>query len=218
MIQTMKRHTLLHIIYSVALILISFSGSSYSFQGKELLISLSAAINDHSHNPGTVVLRYTETQNLMGEAEGGTSLHIYSDGYAHVYYPAYMKRAGNYGLYLEPDTMDHLWSLLTSAEILEFDGNVVRQRVLVARQKQKESLLTFTNVSDASSLIIEIYPNRYKSVEYMEGDINAFKKIYWSGLRWDAQQFPEIKKIQSLANIQQVLLAIMARSDLKKIE
>ncbi|SFP84838.1 hypothetical protein SAMN05216419_102426 [Nitrosomonas cryotolerans] len=172
-------------------------------------------LRDHVRDLEDVVVRYTEIPNIAGE---GASLHIYNDGYAVVSYPAYMQRAGNYGIYLNQETLDHLWVLVTGKDILEFNEQAVFQRKSALNQARKELLSKLSNITDTFGMRLEIYPNRYKFVGFRNGDSGELKEIFWSGLKWDAYQFPEIKEIQILANIQQALMAVMARSDLKKID
>ncbi len=175
-------------------------------------------LNGHVHDLEDVVVRYTEMPNIAGESEEGASLHIYNDGYVVASYPAYMQRAGSYDIYLNQETLDHLWALVTNKDILEFDEQAVLQHKSALNQARKELLSKLTNIADTSGMRLEIYPNRYKPVGFRNGDSRELKEIFWSGLKWDAHQFPEIKEIQILANIQQALIAVMARSDLKKID
>ncbi len=201
----------------IIFLLLFYPGQVFSFQGMEKLSASSAAF-DNRHHSDTVLLRYTEKNNSIREAEGGASLHIYNDGYAVVYYPPYMRRAGKYGIYLDQGDMERLWALLSSKHILEFDKETIRQRLYAEDQTQDELSRKLSNVANASITLIEIYPNRYKSVGFGDGSGVAMKEISWYGLKWDASKHQDIPEIQDLVVIQQELLAIMQRPDLQKIE
>lgn len=201
----------------IIFLLFFYPGQVFSFQEMEKLSASSAAL-DNRHHSETVLLHYTEKNNSIREAEGGASLHIYNDGYAVVYYPPYMRRAGKYGIYLDQGDMERLWALLSSKHILEFDKEMIRQRLYAEDQTQDELSRKLSNVANASITLIEIYPNRYKSVGFGDGSSVAMKKISWYGLKWDASKHQDIPEIQDLVVIQQELLAIMQRPDLQKIE
>ncbi len=191
----------------------------FTLQEMKVLSNFSFEINYHQHhNSESVLLRYTEESNLMRETEGSASLHIYNDGYAAVYYPSYMRRAGKYGLYLDQSDMKRVWTLLSSKNILEFNKETVRQRLYAVDQAQNELPRKLSTVTDAATTILEIYPNRYKSATYGDGSRDAVKKITWYGLKWDAKKYPDIPEIQDLILIQQKLQEIMQWSDLQKID
>lgn len=202
----------------IMFLLFFYPGQVFSFQEMEKFSTSSAAPDNHQHHSGTVLLRYTEKNNSIREAEGGASLHIYNDGYAVVYYPPYMRRAGKYGIYLDQSDMERLWTLLSSTHILEFNKETVRQHLYAEDQTQDGLSRKLSNVANASTTLIEIYPNRYQSAGFGDGSRDAMKKISWYGLKWDASKYQDIDEIQDLVVIQQELLAIMQRPDLQKIE
>lgn len=202
----------------LALLLLFYPVYAFSFQEMEKLPASSAARNNHQHHSETVLLRYTEHHNSLREVEGGASLHIYTDGYVVVYYPPYMRRAGKYGIHLTHSDMERIWALLSRKHILEFNKETVRQRLYAEDQSQDEFSDTLSSVANASTTLIEFYPNRYKSTSFGDGSREAMKKISWHGLKWDASKYQDIAEIQDLAVIQQELLAIMQRPDLQKIE
>ncbi len=205
-------------LHLLAILLFLHPFHAFSFQDMEELPAFSAASNNHQHHSETVLLRYTEKQNSLREVEGGASLHIYIDGYVVVYYPPYMRRAGTYGTHLPPSDMERLWALLSQKHILELSRETLRQRLDVKDPSQDELSRTPSTVANASTTLIEFYPNRYKSTDFGDGSRKAMKEISWHGLKWDASKYPDIDEIQDLAVIQQELSAIMHRPDLQKIE
>lgn len=191
----------------------------FSLQEEEALPNASVVTDEHQPlHSASILLHYTEENNLMREPEGGASLHIYDDGYAVIYYPSYMQRAGKYGLYLDQSDMERVWALLSSNTILGFDKETIRQRRYAKEQAQEELPRQLSTVSDASTTIIEIYPNRYKATHFGDGNRDAVKKITWYGLKWDAKLYLDIPEIRDLVLVQQELHEIMHRPDLKKID
>jgi hypothetical protein len=200
------------------IVFLLYPGQVFSFQEMEKFSASSVALDNQLHHSETILLRYTEKNNSIREAEGGASLHIYEDGYAVVYYPPYMRRAGKYGIYLDQSDLERLWTLLSSKHLLEFNKETVRQRLYAEDQTQDELSRKLSNVANASTTLIEIYPNRYQSAGFGDGSREAIKKISWYGLKWDASKYQDIDEIQDLVVIQQELLTIMQRPDLQKIE
>lgn len=179
--------------------------------------SLPAASDTHHQN--TVILYYRETLGGAREAMESVSLAVFNDGYLLISRPAYMKLAGTFETYLESNTLDHLWHMLTDKKILEFDSTLLRNKIQEIRQQQRRLFPAIESISDAPTTLIEIYPNRYPSSDMFEqGDWNAKKNISWYGLQWTAERFPNMEEIQFLLSIQQQLTALMERPDLKKIK
>ncbi len=197
------------------LALISFVGSVHAFASGMMAVT---AGQDRRHHVEEILVSYTEAPNLSGEVDGGASINIYRDGYAHIFFPEYMQHAGNYGVYLDRQILDQIWALLVNTNILAFDAQGVRHDIFLEKQIRKKTSSILSNVSDASKIVFEIYPNRYRPIGFGNGDSNESKEITWSGLRWDATHYPEIEMIQSLAALQKIFLSILAQSDLEKLD
>lgn len=189
---------------------------------QEIVISSESAtipITSATSHPGAMIVYYTETLGGTREAMESASLTLFSDGYALIFRPAYMKHAGTYETNLEASTLDHLWQMLVDNKILGFDSIRIHNKIQEAKQQQATLFSTIDNISDAPTTLVEIYPNRYQpSGMLAQGDLNAKITISWRGLKWTAEQFPTIEEIQYLHAVQQQLAALMQRSDLKKIK
>jgi len=175
-------------------------------------------INDDTRHAEDIILGYTEKLNHLSEPEGGVSLLIYKDNYVIVYYPAYMKRAGTYGMYLDDAMMSRLWSLLTSVDTLAFDEEAIRRHIQALNRAKAEQSASLSRSGDGATTVIEVYPNRYQSVGFGSGDVDEMKQIAWHGLKWDANAYPDIQELQNLAMIQQVLYEIMQHVGLEHLE
>lgn len=207
------------IVFLVGALLILYTIQAMSSQEMSTSSeSLPLPVASDTHQQDTVIVYYRETFGGTREALESASLTIFSDGYIQVYRPSYMKLAGSYAAYLEPNILDNLWHLLVDRKILEFDSILVRNRIQEIKQQQKALLSPAESISDAPATLIEIYPNRYKSSGiFQPGDPNTKKNISWRGLKWTAEHFPSIEEIQHLLSIQQQLQVIMKRTDLKKL-
>lgn len=189
-----------------------------SAQGAKLSAISPINIYDDSRHSEDIILGYTEKLNHLAESDGGVSLLLYSDRYVIVYYPAYMRRAGTYGMFLGESVMTQLWSLLTHDDTLSFDGDVIRRHIQALNRAKAEQHERLSRAGDNATTVIEIYPNRYQSVGFDSGDVDEMKQILWHGLKWDANAYPDIQELQNLAMIQQVLYEIMQHAGLEHIE
>ena len=173
-----------------------------------------------THNQDSIIVSYRETLGGTRESMDSTALTIFSDGYMQIHRPFFMKQSGIYGAYLNWESLDHLWHLLTAREILQFDTTIVHKKIQEEKQQQKTLLSSVNSISDAPTTIIEIYPNRYKSSaqEFEQGNLHAKKTISWRGLKWTAEQFPSLEEIRPLITIQHEFEKIMDRSDFEKIK
>jgi hypothetical protein len=189
---------------------------------QEIAVSSESAtipITSATSHQSAMIVYYTETLGGTREAMESASLTLFSDGYALIYRPAYMKHAGTYETYLEASTLDHLWQMLTDNKILGFDSIHIHNKIHEVKQQQATLFSTIDNIADAPTTLVEIYPNRFQPPGMLaQGDWDAKMTISWRGLKWTAEQFPTIEEIQYLHVVQQHLAALMQRSDLKKIK
>ncbi|MCB1949600.1 hypothetical protein [Nitrosomonas sp.] len=182
--------------------------------------SLQAFQGNAASNPEDLLVSYTEKNKLVQPSGQDIKISVYRDGYVLIVLPEAMRGGGLYHTVLEQEKLDALWTLLTDNEILAFDAQAVREMIKKERRLMKESRAVVTSVSDKTEIIIEIYPNRYSSQE-LEGladeDHDVIRHIVWTGLRWDAEQYPHIESIRLLSEIQRELLSIFDRDDLQPI-
>lgn len=206
------------LVTSFLFMLIFVSGQVLSSQ--ETARSAISLINMNDDRPRAehVVLGYTEKLDHLVETDGGVSLLLYTDRYVIVYYPAYMKRAGTYGMYLDETVMRHLWSLLTSEITLAFSEEAVLSHIQVLNRAKAAAGAILSRSGDEATTVIEIFPNRYLPAGFGSGDADEMKRVSWHGLKWDASQYPGIQELQVLVMIQQLLQEIMQHADLKSLD
>lgn len=196
----------LSLLFIKSLLICLWSPSVLAFQDGDL------------QNSRDLLVSYSEISNVAKTLDQGVHIRIYNTGDVSVIIPDYMKQAGLYHVRLEQEEMDALWLLLTDEEILTFDAQAVRNELIRERQFLKESQALVSSVSDKTDIVLEFFPNRYPPAGFPVADGNEAKCITWSGLRWDVEQYPQIKPIQLLSEIQTFFLAILRRKDLQPID
>lgn len=219
----MKTHSIQNKIISwsffmLLIVLAVFTRPALSFQGTERSAMPFINITGDTRRPEDIVLGYTQKLNHLGESDGGVSLLLYNDRYVIAFYPEYMRRAGIYGMYLEEEVMTQLWSLLTHNDTLSFSEDTVRRHIQALNRAKAAQLASLSRSGDNATMVIEIYPNRYQSVGFGYGQADEMKQISWHGLKWDASEYPDIREIQNLYQIHQMLHDILKHKNLERIE
>jgi len=176
------------------------------------------ALIEYAENPSNVVVKFEE---LIGEIEGedrGPRLEIYGDGGVFVYYPPYMKRAGLYRTQLAKGELDSLLQSLSAKQIPEFDAVEAKQRRDFSAAAQRAASATLFAESDPSTTVIELHLDRYAAT-WPPGQVAVavHRQIAWTGLRGDAQRFPEVTAIQNLFAASQELRLLMEHPTLTKL-
>ncbi len=195
--------------------LVAFSAEETSSRPS---LGISSESEGDPHDKASVLLRYVQ---MLGGPRAGLespSLTIFRDGHVRIFYPNYMKQAGTYTVQLDRNDLDQLWQTLTDTPLLEFNPQKIRHQMTQHKQTDDFHSTEVYSVSDAPTITIELYPNRYFDTIDKQGDPNKKKTISWHALTRDAEQYPEIAEIQQLYTISQQLEAIMQRSDLIKID
>lgn len=207
----------------ILLLVISlFLSPATSFSAGEMLNQPGLSILPGSEvilrDENSILLRYTQTLGGPRNGQESPSLMIYKDGYIRVFYPDYLKQAGTYAATIDQDSLDQLWQMLTDKRLLEFDAIKVRDIMALHDQAGSFHASEIRSVSDAPTIFIEFYPNRYLIPGMLsQGDANEQKTISWHALKWAASQYSEITEIQQLYAVHQQLERIMRQSDLVKV-
>jgi len=215
---SMQNKTISWSFFMLLIVLAFFTCSASSFQGTERSVMPLINITDDTRRSEDIVLGYTQKLNHLGESDGGVSLLLYNDRYVIVYYPTYMRRAGIYGMVLDEAVMTQLWSLLTHDDMLSFNEDVVQRHIQALNRAKAESFSSLSRSGDNATTVIEIYPNRYQSAGFGDGQADEMKQISWHGLKWDVGKYPDVQEIQNLYQIYQMLHDIVQHKNLERIE
>lgn len=168
--------------------------------------------------PENLLVSYSEKNNLTRPSDQGITINIYRYGDVSVFVPETMKQAGHYHAFLIQGEMDVLWTLLIDEKMLTFDVQSVRERLIKEQQLLKQSGAVVTTVSDRAVSVFEFYPNRYEPEGLAGETTNVVRRIAWTGLRWDVEHFPQIEDLQLLYEVQKIILSILSRDNLQRID
>ncbi|WP_143056874.1 hypothetical protein [Nitrosomonas marina] len=187
------------------LLLLFFCQSAHAIQGHEAL------------NAEDLLISYTERSKLALSSDHHMSINVFRDGHILIALPEAMRGGGYYRTILDREKMERLWKLMTEESILTFDAQHLREMLTSERRSLKESRAVVTSVSDKAEILIEFYPNRCKQTVLAGESNDVMRRIAWTDLRWDAEQYAHIEIIQMLSEIQRALLSILDRDDLQSV-
>ncbi|MCK5665428.1 MAG: hypothetical protein KAI17_18195, partial [Thiotrichaceae bacterium] len=132
------------------------------------------------------------------------SLSIFGDGQVIVHYPVYMKKAGDYEMWLDDAELVNLIRALSSDGIMDFDEKKVKEKV----QSYKKTLKAkgqFYEISDAVETIVDIYLDEFQKNKASKKMKNFHKKFKWKNIEHDAARFKHdidiIKANNSIENL-----------------
>ena len=175
---------------------------------------------DYPRDAGYVVVEYTQTLDMILDADPEPQLRIYGDGRVLVHYPAYMKRAGDYEMQLTDAELQQLLNSLEQKGILKFNRSKVLQlkSQSAARIAASSGNKIVTTRSDDSRTRININLDAYTSVLSSVPQLDIRQEVKWKNLRWDAQEFPDVTELKNAAAAEQVLRDLLTHRNLVKIK
>lgn len=179
----------------------------------------------YSKQANAVVLEYDVTHSLIATEKKHPLLRVYGDGRVVVHYPSYMKQAGDYESFLNPEQMQNLLTSMANNCFFNFNPKeVLKERSQALQAKSSESIgsnaPTLFYVSDSSTTqitlavqsIAEAVSSGSTLVHSSSEKATQHMDVAWKNLNIDAQQFGGINKIQGMARIDNDLRQLMKQT------
>ena len=148
-------------------------------------------------------------------------LKIYGDGTVLVHHPKYMKNAGQYTMRLKPSELKVLLKKISRLGLGDYEDKKIKHRRNLMR-KQKFDRAKTTGVfpmepsEDTTTLIklnLEVLPADLRTTKTKRFEQRAFR---YHGLQTDAKQYPQIRELLELADIESDLIGVCQHKALKK--
>lgn len=203
-------------------------GASVLTRSLAIAVSLLWLVTAHSQEPlsepgapfvswdrsaGSVILELRTEIGMIAEAEKGPVVTVFGDGTVEAYYPFYMKRAGVWRTQLSASELDALVMDITRTGVLNFDA--------VFLQEQKRELVRDKSVVGELSHISDGEWTDLRVNLRLETDSTStplVRQIRWYNLDWDAEQFPELLRLQELKNAVDLIRDVAASASLSKVD
>lgn len=167
-------------------------------------------------DPAAVVVSYREIWGELAQQDTTPLIRVFGDGRVLVHHPHYSKNAGDYVVWLQPAEFENLLTSLLANGLATFDPRAAinlkqskEQSRLAAASRATKPREAFV-VADDSTSVFELNLTAVSSGELQ-------RKVSWSGLRTDAERFPDIEAIQQLRAVELQLRALLERGDLSRI-
>lgn len=177
------------------------------------------SVFEYPHDANYVVIEYTQSQDMIIDADPVPLLRIYGDGRVRVHYPVYMKRAGDYEMRLSDTQLQQLLNSLEQKGILSFSRNKVLE---LKKQSFSNKLLAnnkiLTTRSDSARSKFKVNLSSYQSATSRLLQTDFLKSITWENLKSDALSHPEITALKDAAAAEKELGQYLSHQDLVKIK
>lgn len=154
------------------------------------------------------VIHYQQNIQMLANIDDRPSLTVYGDGHVLVHYPVYMKRAGDYEMWLDGVELVSLIQSLSANGVIDFDEKKVKQDVR-AYKKQLHAKGQFYEVSDAVETSIDIRLNEYQKNASLPKIKNFKTSFKWKNIEQDASRYKNNRDISKANNSVSQLNALM---------
>ena len=165
-----------------------------------------------------LLISYSQKIPLITNQDPQPTLQIFGNGKVMVHFPVYMKKAGDYEMQLSQEQLHQLLRLIEERNLFQFD----RRSVLLLKQdvdnrvdiKSKNLNVRSEHVHTNIQVNLEFYSSPEKGIVQSQ----LKKRISWTNLKWEAQQYPNITALVNAAIIEEKLQQIINHPGLRKIK
>ncbi len=158
----------------------------------------------------TTVVTLAEDAPMVAKPDAPPLLRIQGDGTVLVHYPEGSKHAGDYRGQLSQEALGALLHELEALGVLQFDADVVRERVQHARERRGPEAAV-PMVADAATTRLVIRLERYAPSADAEVARGFEQRIAWYALDMDAEAYPSVEPLANLQRAVDRLKALAAR-------
>jgi hypothetical protein len=168
-------------------------------------------------DPGFVVLEYHQTMPMLEDADPVPLLRVYGDGRVRVHQPSYRVDAGDYELVLSPGELRQLVRSLADKDVPRTDVAALARSRRVEEERRRAERRELFAVSDATVTHIVMRLETLQPAPGARALENVEQRIEWPNLQSDAERFPELPQIASLAAAEREIRALLERPDLRRV-
>ena len=168
-----------------------------------------------SSDPDTVVVTYSETPDMLGNPDPVPMIRVFADGEVLIHYPEYMKRAGDYQVFLNPGEMRQL--LIALSGVFDFNAPAARQKKQQIQQMQPPALLATSERSDKTLEQISVELDGYRG-KAIAASRPVKQHIKWRDIEVDVQNYPGVADLAALGKARRNIRQLLERHDLLDLE
>jgi len=159
----------------------------------------------------TVVITYSEVPDMLGNPDPTPLIRVFGDGEILVHYPKYMKRAGDYQLFLNPGELRKL--LLTVSGVIGFDAK------LAAQVRREEKMARFDDTGIVTERSDEVLERIEIQLDGFQGSATSSmravnERVEWKDVGPDTREFPGLPGMKGLGGARNALRGLLDHPDL----
>lgn len=170
-----------------------------------------------SATPGEPVIEYYVVHHMLAQQDPVPLLRVYGNGRVHVHFPVYMKRAGDYEMYVNRVQLNDLLRQLADDGIMDFDYAAAKQEKQQLEAARRATSGEVFHVSDASDTHININLAQYQRSAASPRISGFSRQFRWRNLNTDARRYPQSARIARAANAAAILQTLCAHPALQKL-
>lgn len=150
------------------------------------------------NDPGYLLISYSLMQESLAVNDEVPLLRIYGDGRVHVHRPEYLKKSGDYEMYLTADELQTLCMQMMQKNIMAYRDRAVALDIEAEKRRSEVS----HHVSDDvhSSIELNLHGVKLGGSDNMEAVGKRKHRV--TNVRAKAQFYPNIRSIADLAEIE----------------
>jgi len=177
-------------------------------------LSLASPKFQFSNDPDTLLITYSEIPEMLGNPDATPLIRVFGDGKVLVHYPRYMKRAGDYQLYLDRGELRRL--LVAVAKIIDFD---VGKATSARRDARNERYAASGEASESSDEVLTRIELSLAGYQARSRDQSRAidRRVDWRSSGASVSEIGDLPELRGLDAAHNALRKLLDRPDLVRV-
>lgn len=173
------------------------------------------AVFGFSSGPDNLLISYSETAEMLADPDPTPRVQVFGDGWVWVHYPEYMRKAGDYELYLNSVELQDLLQNLSA--VFDFDPQETAQNrdAIEQTRESQQGIVYFRSEGVVEQFVVQL--DSYQATPTDSGRVINLD-IAWKNISADAREFPQDNGLQQLAAAKQSIQDLLERDDLVRLD
>ena len=163
------------------------------------------------------LIEFNLVHHMLAQPDPTPLLRVYGNGRVHVHYPAYMKKAGEYEMYLNRGQIIELLRMLSDNGIMDFNEAAIKAERRQLETARRNATGEIFHISDDSDTHIDIRLKQFQRAGTSRPINNFTKQFRWRNLKSDVARYPGSASITKAANATATLEALCKHPALQRL-
>ncbi|QFU74633.1 hypothetical protein EY643_02605 [Halioglobus maricola] len=161
------------------------------------------------------MLAYSETPAMLGNADPTPRIRVYSNGRVLVHFPVYMKKAGQYELWLSEAELEQLLTL--ASKLVGNDGAVASARLDEALQTEAEATGFAQYRSDSMIETLDLNIEKFKAGANVAAT-SMEETITWKHKEFSSAAYPQVQGLADMEALRNAIKEITSSDELEVVQ